>query len=83
MQLLGDLDVLSFVRISVLSWIGRVKVFNNIHKRSQLGGRPNNRWWDFAQTDINKCKTTNWKERSNNRADWEKFCMEAKVRIRL
>jgi Cdc6-like AAA superfamily ATPase len=23
-------------------------------------------------TDINKCKITNWKERSKNRANWEK-----------
>ena len=59
MQLFGDLDILSFVSISVLNWIDRVnrrdskrkeKVFNSNHQRSRLGGRPNNRWWNFAQT---------------------------------
>jgi len=30
-------------------------------------------------TDINKYKIKNWKERSNNRADWEKSIMEAKA----
>jgi len=27
-------------------------------------GRPRNRWWNYVQTDINKRKITNWKERS-------------------
>ena len=26
----------------------------------------------YKQTDINKYKSKNWKERSNNRADWNK-----------
>jgi len=92
MQLFGGLDILSFVSISVLNWIGRVnrmdskrkeKVFNNNHQRSRLGGRPKNKWWNFAQTNIKKCKITNWEERSNNRADWEKSFMEGKVRVGL
>ena len=50
----GDLDVLSFVRISQLNWIGHVnridskrkvsQVFNNNPQRSQLRGRPKDRW---------------------------------------
>jgi hypothetical protein len=35
------------------------------------------------QTDINKCKITNWKKRSKSRADWEKSTKEAKVSIGL
>jgi (p)ppGpp synthase/HD superfamily hydrolase len=33
-------------------------------------GLPKTRWWNYVQTDINKCKIRNWKERSENRADW-------------
>jgi hypothetical protein len=33
--------------------------------------------------DIKKCKINNWKERSKNRADWERAIKEAKVRIGL
>jgi hypothetical protein len=35
------------------------------------------------KTDIKKCKINNWKERSKNRADWERAIKEAKVRIGL
>ena len=27
-------------------------------------------WWNCVQTDINKCKIANWKEKSKSRADW-------------
>ena len=29
---------------------------------------------------LNKCKITNWKEKTKKRADWEKFIIEAKDR---
>ena len=41
------------------------QVLNNIHQRSGLRGRLKNRW-NCVQTDINKCKITNWKKRSKN-----------------
>ena len=40
------------------------KVFNNNPQRNQLTGWPNNKWWNCVQTDINKCKIGNWKDRS-------------------
>jgi hypothetical protein len=50
MQLLGDLDILSFVRISRLKWIGHVnrmdskgkasQIFKNYPQGSRLRGRP-------------------------------------------
>jgi hypothetical protein len=74
MQLFGDLDILSFVRISRLNWIGRVnrmdserkvsQVFHNNPQGSRLRGRPKSRWRNCAQTDINRYKIKNWKERS-------------------
>jgi len=53
------------------------KVFNNNPQGSRQRGRPKNRWQKCVKTDINKCKITNWKERSRNRADWEKSMKEA------
>jgi len=93
MQLFGDLDALSFLRISRLNWIGHVNgmdskrkvshVFNNNLQGTRLRGRPKNRWWKCVLTDINKCKITNWKERLKNGADCEKSVKEATVRIGL
>jgi hypothetical protein len=72
-QVFGDLDILSFVRISRLKWIGHVnrmenkrtvsQVFNNNPQESRPRGRPRNRCWNCVQTDIKKCKINNWKER--------------------
>ena len=28
---------------------------------SRLRGRPKNRWWNFVQTDVNKCEVKNGK----------------------
>ena len=68
----GDLDILSFVRISRLSWIGHVnrmdskrkvsQVFNNNLQGSRLRGRPKSRWWNCEHADINKYKSKTWKE---------------------
>jgi hypothetical protein len=92
-QMFGDLDILSFVRISRLEWIGYVnrmeskrtvsQVFNNNPQRSRPRGRPRNRWWNCVQTNIKKCKINNWNEGSKNRVDWERAIKEAKVRIGL
>jgi len=71
LQLFGDLDMLSFVRISRLNWIGDVnrmdskrkasQAFNDNRQGSRLRGRPNKRWWNCAQTDIKKCKIKDWR----------------------
>ena len=59
------------------------QVFNNNPHRSPLRGQSRNRWLNCVHTDINKCKIKNWKEKSRNRADWEKSIKEAKVHIGL
>jgi hypothetical protein len=66
MQLLGDLDMRTFIRISWVNLIGHVnrmdskrkvgQTFSNNSQESRLRGRPNNRGWNCLQTDINKCK---------------------------
>jgi hypothetical protein len=65
----GDLNMLSFFRISRLNWIGQVyridskrkisQVFNNNPQGSLLCRRPKSRWWNCVQADINKSKLTN------------------------
>jgi hypothetical protein len=60
-----------------------IQVFSNNPHGRRLRGRPNNTRWNCVHTDINKCKITDLKERSENRVDWEKSIKEAKVRIGL
>jgi len=55
-------------------------LFKNNHHGSRLRGRPKSKWRNCVRTDINEFKIKNWKERSNNRADWKKSVKEAKVR---
>jgi len=70
MQLLGKSDVLSFVRIRQLNWIGHVNRMGCKRKASQVfdynpqGIRPRNRGWNFVKTYINKHKITNSKKRA-------------------
>jgi len=76
--LFGDLNMLSFARISRLNWIVHVnrmgskikvsQVFNNT-PGSGLRGQPKHRGWNCVHTDINKFKIINKKERLKNRAD--------------
>jgi GTP-dependent phosphoenolpyruvate carboxykinase len=51
----------------IIEWILKEKlskIFTNNHLERRLQGRPNNRWWNCVQTDINKRKIKNWKEKS-------------------
>jgi hypothetical protein len=55
----GDLDVLSFVRISLWNWIDRVnrmdsnrrlsQEFNKNPQRSRIRGWSKNRWWNCVE----------------------------------
>ena len=74
MQLFGDLNIQSFVRVLRLNWIGQVnrmdskriesQGYNNNPQGSQLRGRPKFRWCNYIQRDINTCTLTNWREGS-------------------
>jgi hypothetical protein len=75
-QLLGDLDILSFVTISQWNWIGHVnrmdskrkvsQVFNNNNPHgSRLRGLPKYRWWNYVRTDINNAKLKSGKRGQN------------------
>jgi len=41
------------------------------------------RWWNCVQTDNQRCNIKNWKDRSINRAAWEKSIEEGKAYIGL
>jgi hypothetical protein len=72
-QLYGDLDIVSFIRINRLRWIGHAnrmdnkrmvyEVFANQPQGSRLTGRPKYRWWDCVYGDVRKCKIRNWEQR--------------------
>ena len=67
-------------------WIVQEKqnqVFNIIPKGSWLGDDVNTDGGIFVQTGINKFKITNLKQKSKNRADWEKSIKEEKVRTEM
>jgi len=69
-------------KIPHILWCMKVQycqVFNKNPQGIQLTGQPKNRPWNCVQTDMNKCNITNWKERSQNRADWEKLIKEVKA----
>jgi len=55
----------------------------NIFRYDKKCGKGLMRWWNCIKPAINKCKITNWKEGSKNRADWEKSIKEVKVCIGL
>jgi hypothetical protein len=93
MQLYGDLDIVSFIRINRLRWIGHIsrmdnnrmvyQVFANQSQGSRPRGRPNSRWWDCVYDDITTCKIRNWEQRSKNREDWMRSNKEAKAHSQL
>jgi hypothetical protein len=77
LRLFGVLDILSFVRISWLNWIGHVnrmdskrkvsQSFNNNPQWSGLRGRPNKRWWNCVKRIVRnaRLKTGNrWQKHS-------------------
>jgi hypothetical protein len=89
MQLYGDLDIVSFIRINRLRWIVHVnrmdnkrmvyQVFANQPQGSRPRGRPKSRWWDCVYGDIRKCKIRNWEQRSKNREDWMRSIKKVKA----
>ena len=88
----GDLDVLSFVRICLWKWVGRVnrmdsnrrvsQEFNKNSQRSRIRGWPRNRR-NCVKQMLTDEKLQIGKSSKKNRADWEKCIEEAKVRIGL
>jgi len=91
MELCGDSDIISFVRISRLIWIGhdnRIdsnrkvrQVFNNNPQRSVTTGRPKKNGGTVYKQTLIDAKLKNRKERSKKSAHLQKSIIWAKVRI--
>jgi hypothetical protein len=59
------------------------KVINNNPLGSRLREGPKNRRGKCVHTTNNRCKIKVWKERSKNRADWEKSIKVVKYLVGL
>ena len=90
MQLFGDLDVFSYVRIIQLNWIGQINRMDSNRKVSQVfnNNPTGSRLRDDQDTDgvivykqilINE-KFKLEREVKENRADWDKSIQESRVR---
>jgi hypothetical protein len=91
-QLYGDLDIVSFIRINKLRWIVHVdrmdnkrtvyQVFANQSQGSRPRGRPKSRWWDCVYGDINlRSETGNTGRKIYE--DWMRSIKETKAHIQL
>jgi hypothetical protein len=82
MQLFGDFDILAFVRMSRLKWIGHVnrmhskravsQVFNNIPQESRLRGQPKNIWWNCVQADIKNSLLFLYEHATTQPLNWDR-----------
>jgi hypothetical protein len=59
------------------------QVFNNNPQGGLQRGGPKKAEGGTVYKQINRCRITNWKERSQDRYDWEKSIKEAEFRIGL
>jgi hypothetical protein len=77
MKLYEEVEILSFIRLSRLRWIGHVnrmdkerKIYNIFYNQPQgtrIKGRSKNRWMNCVLSGIKKCKIRNWKEHSKDK----------------
>jgi hypothetical protein len=71
MQLYGDLDIVSFIRINRLRWFGHVNIMDNkimVYKvfaiqlqGNRTMGRPETRWWDCVYGDIRNARSEKYR----------------------
>ena len=76
------MDIILFIRLSRLRWIGHVnrmdkerKVYNISYNQPQgtrVRGRPKNRWMDCVLSDIKKRKIRTFKEQSRDKGIWRR-----------
>lgn len=91
-QLYDDIDIIFFIRVSRLRWLGHVyrmeddnpcrrileeKIYN---KRPR--GRPRHRWWNAVLEDIERLRVRDWKAKSRDRDEWRGIISEARVLLR-
>ena len=64
-DLFNDIDIVTFMKIRRLSWLGHVnrmssdrnvkQIFLNHPQGFRPRGRPKNRWWDCVHRDLLRC----------------------------
>ena len=90
----NDIDIVTFMKIRRLSWLGHVNRMSSDRKVKQiflyhLQGcrprvrRPKNRWWDYVHQHLVKCKIRDWKQNSLDRNVWRRSIKEVEALIRL
>ena len=93
-DLFRDVDVVRKIKIQRLRWLGHVvrmddhapakKVFESVPSGgSRKRGRPNLRWKDQVEENINSLGINNWRQSAGRRSDWRNLLEEAKTVKRL
>lgn len=83
MKIYNDLDIVAYIKVNRLRWIGHVSRMEKTRKAYQVcysrpegkrtRGRPRNRWWDSVQSDIKQSKIKNWTQLVKDRASWKRI----------
>ena len=88
-QLYNEPDVVKFIKINRLRWLGhvlrmneervRLKVLNTNHDGNRRPGRPKIRWKDAVESDLKALRVDDWRTLARNRCDWRNMLEEAKT----
>ena len=89
MALYEDLDIVSFIKLNWLRWIGHIhrmentrkitQVFYNNPQGSRQRGRPSFRRLDDVQTDLEKCGFRDWKPNVKDREEWRRLMSRPRI----
>ena len=92
-DLLGQEDIIRFVKSQRLRWIGHLermmetRMPKRLYKASMTGrrlpGRPRNRWKDEVQEDLRKMNVRGWRGFASDRVEWRKIVKQAQAHTEL
>ena len=92
-QLYNEPDVVKFIKINRLRWLGHVlrmneervplKLLNTNPDGNRRPGRPKTRWKDAVESDLKALRVRDWRTLARNRCDWRNMLEEAKTNKRL